>query len=126
MKGKRKTRDAVAYMLFLIVGTILFFISALSIHVPVYKTVEAKVAEDPARIELHGEVEQFYKDCPIFIYESREESLEKIEKYRVADRCIVMEKEGSFPAGTKIKLDIQTQEISLLRLIFLKGGNSQS
>lgn len=126
MNGKEKRKNAVAYILFLVVGTITFFTVSFWIQVPLYQTVEAKVAEDPARIEWSGETEKFCEDCPIYVYESREEALEKVEKYQVRDGDIVMEKECSFPAGTKIKVDIQTQEVSLLRLIFLKGGNSQS
>ena len=55
MNGKEKRKNAVAYILFLVVGTIAFFTASFWIQVPLYQTVEGKVAEDPARIEWSGE-----------------------------------------------------------------------
>lgn len=83
MNGKEKRKNAVAYILFLVVGTIAFFTASFWIQVPLYQTVEAKVAEDPVWIEWSGEIEKFCEDCPIYVYESREEALEKVEKYQV-------------------------------------------
>lgn len=126
MKEKEKRNNGVAYILFLVGGTIAFLAASLSIKVPVYQTVEARVAEDSSRIMLLGGEREFQKECPVFIYESREEFLEKIETYHVVGDCIILEEEASFSAGTDIRVDVRTQEVSLLRLIFLKGGNSQS
>ena len=63
--------------------------ASLSIKVPVYQTVEARVAEDSSRIMLLGGEREFQKECPVFIYESREEFLEKIETYHVVGIALI-------------------------------------
>lgn len=125
MNGKEKIRNAICYILFLVIGTILFFAAALQLKVPVYETVDGKITENSREILLEDKVD-FMKDHPVFVYKSREETLEKIETYEVTGKGIVPSGKSSFAGGEKIKVDVQTEEVSLLKLIFLKGGNERS
>ena len=125
MNEREKRRNAVLYILFLVAGTVLFLTASIGLRVPVYETLDAKLTEHSDEIILK-EKHEFRKDCPVFVYQSREETLERVEKYKVSGAKILPSEQSSFEGGSEVKVDVQIDEVSLLHLIFLKGGNSQS
>lgn len=112
------------FVIFLVLGTALFSFVSLHIKIPVYTTVETYVEIEDNRIRLALHNQKFQMDKPIFLYHSKDESLEKIMAYQFVGGYIVAEDSGIFSNGEKIKIDIQTKEITLLKNIFAEGGNT--
>lgn len=111
------------FVLFLMLGVTAFIIVTDSIKIPVYNTVEAYVEKgnDMIRLNLHNQ--KIQADTPIFLYQSRDDFLEKITEYQLEDGYIVTDDTGVFLNGEKINIDFQTEEVTLLRHI-LEGGNT--
>ena len=49
--------------------------------------------------------------------------MEKITAYQLKDGYIVVKDTGLFSDGEKVNIDVQTEEITLLKHIFAEGGN---
>lgn len=111
------------FVLFLMLGVTAFIVVTGSIKIPVYNTVEAYVEKgnDMIRLNLHNE--KIQADTPVFLYQSRDDFLEKITEYQIEDGYIVTDDTGVFLNGEKINIDFQTEEVTLLRHI-LEGGNT--
>lgn len=111
------------FVIFLMIGIGAFILVSINIRIPVYTTVEAYVEKENDRIKLNLNNQKFQTDTPVFLYQSRDDSLEKITEYQLKDGYIIMEDTGVFSTGEKINIDIQTEEVTLLKHI-LDGGNT--
>jgi len=112
-------RKPFGFVIFLILGTAVFILTANKIQVPVYKTVKACVEKEESGIKLNLRNTRFQKGTPVFLYHARDEHLEKITEYRLDGGYIVMDFMDGISVGEEINIDIQTQEVSLLRHIFM-------
>lgn len=111
------------FVLFLMLGVTAFIVVTGSIKIPVYNTVEAYVEKENDMIRLNLHNQKIQADTPIFLYQSRDDFLEKITEYQMEDGYIVTDDTGVFLNGEKINIDFQTEEVTLLRHI-LEGGNT--
>lgn len=111
------------FVLFLMLGVTAFIVVTGSIKIPVYNTVEAYVEKENDMIRLNLHNEKIQADTPVFLYQSRDDFLEKITEYQMEDGYIVTDDTGVFLNGEKINIDFQTEEVTLLRHI-LEGGNT--
>ena len=111
------------FVIFLMIGIAAFILVSVNIRIPVYTTVEAYVEKENDRIKLNLNNNKFQTDAPVFLYQSRDDSLEKITEYQIKDGYIIIEDTGIFSTGEKINIDIQTEEVTLLKHI-LDGGNT--
>lgn len=111
------------FVLFLMLGITAFIVVTGSIKIPVYNTVEAYVEKENDMIRLNLHNQKIQADTPVFLYQSRDDFLEKITEYQMEDGYIVTDDTGVFLNGEKINIDFQTEEVTLLRHI-LEGGNT--
>lgn len=111
------------FVLFLMLGVTAFIVVTGSIKIPVYNTVEAYVEKENDMIRLNLHNQKIQADTPVFLYQSRDDFLEKITEYQMEDGYIVTDDTGVFLNGEKINIDFQTEEVTLLRHI-LEGGNT--
>lgn len=111
------------FVLFLMLGVTAFIVVTGSIKIPVYNTVEAYVEKENDMIRLNLHNQKIQADTPVFLYQSRDDFLEKITEYQLEDGYIVTDDTGVFLNGEKINIDFQTEEVTLLRHI-LEGGNT--
>lgn len=111
------------FVLFLMLGVTAFIVVTGSIKIPVYNTVEAYVEKENDMIRLNLHNQKIQADTPVFLYQSRDDFLEKITEYQMEDGYIVTDDTGAFLNGEKINIDFQTEEVTLLRHI-LEGGNT--
>lgn len=111
------------FVLFLMLGVTAFIVVTGSIKIPVYNTVEAYVEKENDMIRLNLHNQKIQADTPVFLYQSRDDFLEKITEYQIEDGYIVTDDTGVFLNGEKINIDFQTEEVTLLRHI-LEGGNT--
>lgn len=104
-------------IIFLVLGAGTFLYTAGRIHIPVYTTVETVVEEEDGimRVDLHDR--EFKSGTPVFLYESRDDHLEKVTAYQVKEGWLLTDSIDTLPASGKLYVDIQTSEISLLRHI---------
>ena len=126
MQSKKKkifmeffVRKPFGFVIFLILGTVVFILTASRIQVPVYTTVKTHVEKEEDGIRLDLKNNKFQTGTPVFLYRARDEHLEKITEYRMVDGYIVMEHLDEIQDGEKINIDIQTKEVSLLRHLFM-------
>lgn len=130
MQGKvRKIMNEVfilrpwGFVAFLLIGISVFFIVTTRIQIPVYRTVETTAVRegDIIRVDLHKNT--FEAGTAVFLYESRDDHLEKVTAYKVQQGCLLIEESDKLPVSGKVYVDIQTSDISLLRHIVTEGGN---
>lgn len=105
------------FLIFLVLGAGTFLYTAIRIHIPVYTTVETVVKEENGiiRVDLHDR--EFMTGTPVFLYESRDDHLEKVTAYDVKEGWLLTNSIPALPGSGKLYVDIQTSEISLLRHI---------
>lgn len=105
------------FVIFFVLGAGTFLYTAGRIHIPVYTTVETVVQEEDGimRVDLHNR--EFETGTPVFLYESRDDHLEKVTAYHVKEGWLLTDPIDTLPASGKLYVDIQTSEISLLRHI---------
>jgi len=124
--------EPIAYRKKLVVGMLLVvlliinFLAYLgsSFNVPVYKTIRTSAKETEEKVILSVDNTSFDENKPIYLYQSREEKIIKIEDYKVLKNEIVtnISLEG-YNKKNEFSLDIQSSEKSLLTLIIEKGGS---
>lgn len=126
MQGKKKkvfmeffVRKPFGFVVFLVLGTTVFLYMADRIKVPVYTTVKTSIEQEEDGIRLNLKDIKFQTGTPVFLYHARDEHLEKITEYRMADGYIVIEHLEKNSDGEKINIDVQTKEVSLLRHLFM-------
>lgn len=126
MQSKKKkifmeffVRKPFGFVIFLILGTVVFVLIASRIQVPVYTTVKTHVEKAEDRIRLDLKSNKFQTGTPVFLYHARDEHLEKITEYRMVDGYIVMEHLDEIQDGEMINIDIQAKEVSLLRHLLM-------
>lgn len=130
MQGKiRKIMNEVfilrpwGFVVFLLIGISVFFVVTTKIHIPVYRTVETTAVREGGMIRVDLHKNSFEAGTPVFLYESRDDHLEKVAKYKVEQGCPLIEEGDKLPVSGKVYLDIQIGDISLLRHILTEGGN---
>lgn len=112
------------FVIYLLLGAVVFIFVSANMKIPVYTTVESYVEKEDDRIRLILHDQKFQMDAPIFLYRSRDDSLKKITVYQIRDGYIVTEDTGVFSNGEKVSMDLQIKEVTLLRHIFMEGGNT--
>lgn len=112
------------FVLFLLLGAGIFIVTASRIRIPVYTTVETVIEEKNGDIQLNLKQTKFQSGTPVFLYRSRDDHLEKVTEYRVENGCLFTSSADSLPDEGRIYMDVQVDEISLLRHIFTEGGNT--
>lgn len=115
----------IGFVIFLLLGITVFVIVGSGVNIPVYMTVQTTVEREGDHVRLKLGEEKLLPDTPVFIYQSRDDYLEKIVEYEVDDGYVVMDVRKDLPDKQKVNMDVQTKEISLLKYIFMNGGNAQ-
>jgi len=115
----------IGFILFQMLGIVAFLWVCTMIKVPFYKTVEVTLEQEEQGVFFDLRDQSFCDGRPVYIYESREKQLEKIESYEMQGGMLYLA-DYSFPweEGTKLKMDIQLGEKTLLEIIFRNGGNA--
>lgn len=114
----------ILYFLLLVVGCSAFIIIFLSVKVPVFATVKANVSNENGKVLLTFDDVEYNPDEAIFLYESRDAVVEKIERYTPFENGIVIPKEKfPFENRTRVNADLQIGSMTLLKFIVTRGGN---
>lgn len=109
------------FVIFLLLGAVGFLYTTSRIQIPVYTTVETLVEKENGVMRLDLQNKDFMTGTPVFLYESRDDHLEKVTDYEVEEGWLLTEPIDKLPDTGRLYLDIQTDEISLLRHIFIEG-----
>ncbi len=115
----------IGFVIFLLFGIIAFAIVGSRVKIPVYTTMQTTVEKEGEHIKVKLGEGELLPDTPVFIYRSRDEYLEKIMEYQVKDGYIVTEAPNDLSDKETVNIDVQTTEISLLKHIFINGGNTK-
>ncbi len=114
----------IGFILFLCLGVIGFLMVSVTVKIPLYQTMDASIAKEGEKAVLRIGDMDFLSDRPIYVYESREDHLEKIEDYERRPGKIVLNGDiAEWKSGSGVKVDVQLGEKSLLEIIFQNGGN---
>lgn len=111
-------KEKIGFLLLLVLGVAGFLAISSSIEVPIYKTIETTIAKDTDGIYITLPEELVPMERPFYIYEKREQYVEKVKKYhvKVEEQAVYIEN-SSFTEGMKVSVDVETQRISLLNYI---------
>lgn len=118
----------IGFVVFLVLGAVIFLGVTSQIKVPVYTSVKTTVEKVENGIRMDRKGVGIWESSPIYIYHSREDLMEKISSYEIEDKYILLknhELEENIGEG-EIFLDIQTGQETLLKLIFTSGGENGS
>ena len=109
----------VGYIVLLAAGVIAFALVALNIDIPVYETVEVSCHTTDNQLMLDMKDHLPSSNQPIYVYQSREERVDKVEQYKV-DQVTesVTANINQYKDLNKIKVDVQTGEVNLWSYIF--------
>lgn len=109
----------IGYVSFLIFGIAAFIFVAIRVQIPIYKTVEAVVDIREEQMIVHTGEATPVEVVPIYIYKSREDSIEQICDYEIDIEKKIIKIPGSvFINCEKISVDVQVEKLSLLKYIF--------
>lgn len=112
------------FVLFLLLGAGGFILTAEKIRIPVYTTIETTAEKDGSGMRIYLNEKEFTTGTAVFLYQSRDDHLERIDNYKVENGFLTVDSTCGFPDKGKIYVDIQVDEISLMRHIFTEGGNT--
>lgn len=111
------------FVLFLLLGAGGFILSSAKIRIPVYTTIETSAEKTETGMRIYLQEKEFETGTAVFLYQSRDDHLERVEKYNIENGFLTVDTIDGLPDSGKIYMDIQTGEISLMRHIFTEGGN---
>lgn len=114
----------IGFLFFLLAGAAGFLFLALKIQIPVYTTVQTRIETENGGIRVNLHDTAFQADAPVFLYQSRDDHLEKITAYHVENGYLYTAFSDALPDSGTIYLDVQIREVSLLRHILTEGGNT--
>lgn len=117
--SSRKKRAA--FVLYLLCGLAGFLIAASRLTVPVYETVEGTVLAGHTLICTEA-LPAVCAGEPAYVYETREDAIEKIEAYRIEGNRVRFEESTQFADGVELHMELPTGKVSLLWSIFRRGG----
>lgn len=110
------------YILFFLIGTIVFFIMIAQISIPIYETYNGKVEilDNKVIVVMENTVPIAEK---VFYYTNRDEWVEVSNEYCPEYSGYLVENVRDLSDGTIVKVDIPVGTISLVEAVFKKGGN---
>ena len=110
------------YILFFLIGTIVFIIMITQIDIPVYETYSGRVCHLDDKVIIRTE-ETAPKAEKVFYFINRNEWIESTCEYSTQYSGYLMENVRELKDDTIVEVDIPIKTISLLDAIFKKGGN---
>lgn len=116
----------VGFVIFLLLGIVIFLYVAIRVRIPVYTSIRTKVEKNDLGTRIDRKKVDVIEGSPIYLYQSREDSMEMVSAYQIDGTYIWIEDgnlEKTISEG-EIFLDVQTRQESLLTLIFTNGGEN--
>ncbi len=114
----------VGFILFLCAGVGAFLIVSAAVRVPFFQTVDATLCREGNEVVLEIADSSVLTGEPVYVYEYREDHLEKVVDYEAGQNKVVLGEDiPEWRSGSKLKMDVQVGEKSLLEIIFQNGGN---
>lgn len=116
----------IGFVVFLMLGVTSFLVVTSQIQVPVYTSVKTSIEKMENGLRMDRKEVDVWKNSPIYMYQSREDSMEEVSSYEIDGKYILMkihELDRDIREG-EIFLDIQTGQQTLLNLIFTSGGEN--
>ena len=116
----------IGFVIFLVLGAAMFLGVTSQIQVPVYTSVKTSIEKVENGIRMDRKEVAVWHNSPIYMYQSRENSMEEVSSYEIDGKYILMkshELDKNIREG-EIFLDIQTGQQTLLNLIFTSGGEN--
>lgn len=107
----------IGYLVFIIGGMIAILIFSSSIRIPVYDTYEITICENTEGIYFINPTSTIDFDSSVYLYQSRDESIEIIHDYIVSGDFIFFNSK-KYNAGDRVYVDIKINESSVLSYIF--------
>ncbi len=114
----------VGFVGFAFLGILLFIFLFLSVKIPVYTTVETTLEKSGDVTRAYIDSQTVVEDTPVFFYLNRDDYLEKVTDYTIEDGYIKTKELGDSFYGKDIFVDVQTEEKSLLEIVFIQGGKN--
>ncbi len=116
----------IGFVVFLMLGAAAFFGVTSQIQVPVYTSVKTSIEKVENGIRMDRKEAVVWQNSPIYMYQSREDSMEEVSSYEIDGRYILLKNHelGKHIREGEIFLDIQTGQQTLLNLIFTSGGEN--
>lgn len=123
-RKKVKSISPVWYIVYFLVGTIIFLVVSCRVNIPVYETMEGLVEASGEEIILK------IADCDIenmpeqiYYYINREEWVEQATEYDAEKAGYRIENLHKLENHTVVYIDVEKEQMTLFEIIFLKGGN---
>jgi hypothetical protein len=118
-------KKPIIYFLIVAIGLSVFIFLSLSTRVPVVdtQTVTLLRTGNEYNIVFNSDTTPL-ADSPIYIYTDRNAGVVKITEYDMNNNTITFTDDVNITPGTTVSVDIEIENISLLRQIFLKAGKS--
>lgn len=116
----------IGFVIFLMLGAAVFLGVTSQIQVPVYTSVKTSIEKVENGIRMDRKEAAVWQNSPIYMYQSREDSMEEVSSYEIDGRYILLKNHelGKHIREGEIFLDIQTGQQTLLNLIFTSGGEN--
>lgn len=110
---------------FIFIGLILFFSLTLTNKVKIMKTYDGRFSISNGKCTIDF-TEQTPQTTSGYIYIDRNEAMYPVELVSLSSNIyeVISDKKLPFDDGVEVKVDIIEQEVSLLYLIFVKGGGA--
>lgn len=124
MDMQKKLLKPMLYIVYFLVGTILFLYMTNSIKVPIYKTLEGTVniSDEEVLLEIKDYNEESLPE-QIYYYVNRDEWVESVTDYDSSKGGYIIDNVHKLKDKTIVKIDIEARQMTLFEIIFREGGN---
>ncbi len=115
------------YVIFLFMGVAAFIYIANTIRIPVYHTMETQTSDSQGgMVTIHtGDVVPT-EGSPLYLYQSREDGIEKVVEYEMDPRSqTIVVSNSKFANRGNVNVDVHVGNISLLNYIFSRKEGLQ-
>lgn len=119
-------KTPIFFCLLLAAGVIIFVLLSLNIKVPAYKTYAGTVQNEKGITTIQTEEILPESDDAILLYSNRDSHIEKVSDYDMSDYMISLRNQCEFFSDHEaVSVDVMQEKVSLLELVFRKGGISK-
>ncbi|KYH33961.1 putative triphosphatase YjbK [Clostridium tepidiprofundi DSM 19306] len=116
-------KKPVIFVAYIFIGMAILLALAIKIKVPVYKTYEG-ICKREAGNQIVVELKQALdSEDSIFVYVDQDENIWQINNYEVNGKSLIIHDDIDELIGKVVSVDVKLEEIILLKMVIVGGGN---